>query len=119
MKGKVTEHDQSLLQLTPAIEGLTVAVDRLHDRNDNLERMVDRHVNKAVGAIAVVGAAFVMVCSLLTYIYLTDQRATERVVMSLVQEHKVMQDQQARSAAERELLFKALLKIIDGKKGAP
>ena len=126
LKRVVDEHEsmkQTIQELKPAIVKLTEAVERLHENHNQLVMSVDKHVSKATGAIWAMGASAAIVMALVTYIYISDQRSTEKFLGNLINEHKVMQSQiasgierDAKSSAERELLFKALLQALDKKK---
>ena len=122
MRAQVNSHDETLRELKPAIDSLTEAVVKLHDNHGDLVRHVDLHITKAMDAIKIVAASATIIAGLLAYVYLNDQRSQEKIMTSMMMEHKVMQEQiargierDARSAAERELMFKALLRALDRK----
>lgn len=103
----------SITKLTESMDKLADKVSSVHDNHGQLDTKVERYVSRLMGAIISATALVGVVTTLIAYIYLSDQKNTERHILSLMGEHKALQEQQLRSAAERELLFKALLKVID------
>lgn len=115
MKVTIGRLEPSISSLITAMDKLTEKVGDVHENHSGLDLKVEKYMSRLTGAIAASGALFGLMVALLSYIYITDQRATERHLSSMQSNIEKGIERDARGAAERELLFKALLKVIDSK----